>query len=48
VNDAVLPAITVLLTGWVVIAGATKEIPVPLKATEVIEPLDRINSRVPE
>lgn len=53
-NVAVCPAVIFALAGCVEIAGAIAvlvvvgPLPVPLRATEISEPLDRLNSRVPE
>ncbi len=50
-NVAVWPAVIVTLPGCVVIVGATAvlaEVPVPLSATENVEPFERVNSKVPE
>ena len=51
-NVAVCPAMIFTLAGCDVIAGATGavvgDIPIPLNATEVIQPFDRLNSNVAE
>ncbi len=53
-NVAVCPAVIFALAGCDEIAGATAvgvvvwPVPVPLKAIEKVEPLDRVNFRVPE
>lgn len=52
-NVAVCPTVTFALAGCDEILGATGPdvepwpVPVPLRATEVVEPLDRLNSRAP-
>ena len=48
---AVCPAVIFALAGCDEIVGATADdelLPVPLKAIENVEPLDRVNSSVPE
>jgi hypothetical protein len=50
-NVAVWPATIFTLAGCEEIVGATgsfvEDTPVPFKATEMIEPVDRVNSKVP-
>jgi hypothetical protein len=51
-NVAVCPTVTFALAGCDEMVGATGPVvelwPVPLRATEIIDPFDRLNSRVPE
>ncbi len=53
-NVAVCPAVIFALVGCDEIVGATGALvvgwpmPVPLKVTQIVEPVDRLNSSVPE